>query len=566
MEMKQQTMSPNKIDFRHLNRQQRRALGITVSAGYTRVSTPGQAEEGLSLATQDEKIIQRAEELGFLYLMTYTDSGISGGDIDHRSGILQLLEDAEKGLFDCVIIYSISRISRDLTDFLSIASTLERYDIKLISLSEVIDTSNSSGNFSRNIVAVAAQYERERTSEIVAENMDEIAKEGRFTGGRMLGYCSGVDEEGRKTLIIEPEGAAIVQVIYEKYAAGEGYRAIANYLNKQGSKTVTGKAFSAGGVKTILSNQKYGGIIEYGKYRQWKKKRRRGLNLNPIVQKGIHQPIIEEELYRKVRERLELEQKQPNWNHRGMNVLTGLLKCPVCHGPMAASNVTNTLKDGTKKKLRYYSCANFRNKGASVCSANSIRADHAEQFVADRLRELVTIPEFLSSLVKEINQKIQEEIRPLEQELAVLLGDIEELNEKLETWKNFELITSDFPEEILLRKNEVKEQLMFAKQREREILSVLEHQHQKVTIEDTEQLFQALDKFLQTADKSAIKQVYRTFIQEVKFDPLNKNDIKITMAFDETVIHQLNQIYQETVSKQTDTVFFVLERPFRVVI
>ena len=92
---------------------------------------------------------------------------------------------------------------------------------------------------------------------------------------------------------------------------------------------------------------------------------------------------------------------------------------------MAASNVTNTLKDGTKKKLRYYSCANFRNKGASVCSANSIRADHAEQFVADRLRELVTMPEFLSSLVKEINQKILEEIRPLEQELAVLLGDME---------------------------------------------------------------------------------------------------------------------------------------------
>lgn len=564
--MKQQTMSPNKIDFRHLNRQQRRALGITVAAGYSRVSTPGQAEDGLSLATQGDKIIQRAEELGLYYLMTYTDSGISGGDIDHRAGILQLLEDAEKGLFDCVIIYSISRISRDLTDFLSIASTLEKYDIQLISLSEVIDTSNSSGNFSRNIVAVAAQYERERTSELVSENMDMIAKEGRFTGGRMLGYRSGVDEEGRKTLIIDPDGAAIVQVIYEKYAAGEGYRAIANYLNKQGSKTVTGKTFSAGGVKTILSNQKYGGIIEYGKYRQWKKKRRRGLNLNPIVQKGIHQPIIEEGLFQKVRERLELEQKQPNWNHRGMNVLTGLLKCPVCHGPMAASNVTNTLKDGTKKKLRYYSCANFRNKGASVCSANSIRADHAEQFVADRLRELVTMPDFLSSLVKEINQKILEEIRPLEQELAVLLGDMEELNEKLETWENFELITNDFPEEILLRKNEVKEHLMFAKQREREILSVLEHQHQKVTMEDTERLFQALDKFLQTADKSAIKQVYRTFIQEVKFDPLNKNDIKITMAFDETVIHQLNQIYQETVSKQMDTVFFVLERPFTMAI
>ncbi|MBC2278740.1 hypothetical protein HCB42_07375 [Listeria welshimeri] len=78
---------------------------------------------------------------------------------------------------------------------------------------------------------------------------------------------------------------------------------------------MTGKAFSAGGIKTILSNQKYGGFIEYGKYRQWKKKRRRGLNLNPIDYEGIHQPIIEEGLFKKVRERLELKRAQPKQNN-----------------------------------------------------------------------------------------------------------------------------------------------------------------------------------------------------------------------------------------------------------
>ncbi len=46
---------------------------------------------------------------------------------------------------------------------------------------------------------------------------------------------------------------------------------------------------------------------------------------------------------------------------------------------MAASNTTNTLKDGTKKRIRYYSCSNFRNKGSKVCSANSVRADVLEK-------------------------------------------------------------------------------------------------------------------------------------------------------------------------------------------
>lgn len=65
---------------------------------------------------------------------------------------------------------------------------------------------------------------------------------------------------------------------------------------------------------------------------------------------------------------------------------------------MEASNTTSTLKDGTKKRIRYYSCANFRNKGTKVCHANSIRAD-----VANRLKEVIQVPEILGKLVKELN-------------------------------------------------------------------------------------------------------------------------------------------------------------------
>lgn len=563
MNMSQEIILP---DINKLTRKQRREKGVKVAVGYTRVSTQGQVDDGLSLATQAEKIEEKAASLSLTYHMTYTDSGISGGDIAHRSGMIQLLEDAKSGLFDAVIIYSVSRVSRDLDDFLTIVRTLERYDIELISISELIDASNPAGTMSRNLMAVVAQFERERTSELVAESMKTVAKEGRFTGGRMLGYYCGVDEEGRKTLLIEPKGAAIVRTIFTKYASGEGYRAIANYLNRQGDTTITGKSFTAGGIKTILSNQKYGGIIEYGKYQQWKKKRRRGVNPTPIVQKGIHEPIIEEALFLKVRERLEMEKRQPNWNHRGENVLTGLLTCPVCHGPMAASNVTNTLKDGTKKRIRYYSCANFRNKGASVCGANSIRADYAEKFVSDRLRELVTIPEFLPVLVKEMNQKIEEELQPLEQELAVLLVNMTDIEKKVEVYHQFEELTDEHQEDISSQKEKLKEQLIYSKQREHEILSVLNHQHEKITVDNVSQIFTALDHFLNKADKAMIKSVYRTFIQKITFDPLTKDAIQLTMTFNEEIVHQLNQLYQETLSNQTDGVFFVLKRPFTFVL
>ena len=99
--------------------------------------------------------------------------------------------------------------------------------------------------------------------------------------------------------------------------------------------------------------------------------------------------------------------------------------------------------------------------------------------MADRLVEIITVPGFLDVLVREINARIREEIKPLEQELA-------DISEKLESWKQFEAIANEFSEDINQRKEELTEQLIFSKQREREILSVLEHQDQLVEVTDIE--------------------------------------------------------------------------------
>ncbi|RXX01916.1 recombinase family protein, partial [Enterococcus faecium] len=128
--------------------------------------------------------------------------------------------------------------------------------------------------------------------------------------------------------------------------------------------------------------------------------------------------------------------------------------CPECGAPMAASNVTNTLKDGTKKRIRYYSCSVFRNKGASVCHANSIRAEQAETFVADRLKEIVQLPEVLPRLVAALNEEIVRQSQPLEQELVVLLERKEELKNKIEKW---EVALEDSPELFPMLKDRLDE-------------------------------------------------------------------------------------------------------------
>lgn len=89
--------------------------------------------------------------------------------------------------------------------------------------------------------------------------------------------------------------------------SGQGYRAIANELNQLGYHTVKGNSFSTTAVKDILHYKIYGGYLEYARYVDWDSKRRKGKNSRPILVKGTHEPLISEETYHAVQERLDLE-------------------------------------------------------------------------------------------------------------------------------------------------------------------------------------------------------------------------------------------------------------------
>ncbi|VTS88203.1 cassette chromosome recombinase B [Enterococcus hirae] len=269
---------------------------------------------------------------------------------------------------------------------------------------------------------------------------------------------------------------------------------------------------------------------------------------------------------KRIEERLALEGKQPKWNHTGENVLTGLLRCPECGAPMAASNVTNTLKDGTKKRIRYYSCSIFRNKGASVCHANSIRAEQAETFVADRLKEIVQLPEVLPRLVAALNEEIARQSQPLEQELVVLLERKEELKTKIEKW---EAALEDSPELFPMLKDRLDELTEKRRQlhiRENEILGIFQQQGEPIQVKDVQRILTSLDRFLAQSEKKQVKALYRTFIEKITFDPNHKEILEITMKFTPAVVQQLNEQYQIAVSKTKDMAIFVLKTPFTLTI
>ena len=171
--------------------------------------------------------------------------------------------------------------------------------------------------------------------------------------------------------MINQHEANIVKYIFESYAKGHGYRKIANALNHKGYVTKKGNPFSISAVTYILSNPFYIGKIQF-------EIRRKGLNDKPVIAEGKHTPIISQSLWDKVQARKKQVSEKPQVHGKGTNILTGLISCPQCSAPMAAVTPQTHLKMALKR-IRYYSCSNFRNKGSKVCSANSVRADVIEK-------------------------------------------------------------------------------------------------------------------------------------------------------------------------------------------
>lgn len=394
---------------------------------YARVSTEEQAKEGFSIAAQLQTLRQYAQVYKWEVVDEYVDEGISGKSVNGRPEMQRLIKDVENERFDAVIVWKISRLSRNMLDTLMILDKFEKYNVKFISYSENFDTSSPIGRLVLQIMASIAEMERNTLSENVKLGMKQRALEGRWNGGVVFGY-----DTVKKELVINEEEAKIIQLIYHMYANGKGLRAISNYLNKAGFRTKRNRHFSINGVAQILDNVVYNGKISWLKVENWDTKRRKGKNPNPILVEGKHEAIISDELWNVVRAR----RKSKSFKQRQSNepfLLSGLLRCPDCGQVMVPSITTHTRRDGTKRKHRYYVCSDFHNKGSAACKANSIKAYEAEDTVIKKIEQFSSNKKKLYKTLLDISSSSANLISQLNKELVGIerrLKEIEQLQTK----------------------------------------------------------------------------------------------------------------------------------------
>ncbi|WP_302782562.1 recombinase family protein [Clostridium saudiense] len=490
---------------------------------YCRVSTEEQSENGYGIDEQERLLEEWCKKMGYVIYKCYSDRGISGKNIKDRPALKELLSDAKAGKFDMVISWKINRVSRKLEDVLKIVNLLEKNNITFKSYSEPFETDTPAGRMQFQMMALIGEFERGTIAQNVKMGMIAKAKSGNWCGGRVLGYdlvpnnSPEEEKKGKNKLKINEKEAEIVRFIFNEYSKGKGYKAITNQINKLGYKTKKGNDFSVGSIRDILTNPVYIGEIRYNVRQNWSEKRRRNINPNPIRVKGKHEAIIDRELWDKVQLILESKKGKPSRIYDGEYPLTGILRCPKCGAGMVISRTTNTLADGSKKRIAYYCCGNWKNKGTSVCNSNTIRVDKANEYVFKKIEELVSNEAMIKAVVKNINKERKDKVKPAKR----LLGDIDKELEKLDKRKRkiFEAYEDDIltKEEFQTRKNELNEKIRILEEEKKPLLNTIsEEVSEEIPYEFIKDILMNFSKILNSSvSREQQKKLLHMIISEI---------------------------------------------------
>ena len=314
-------------------------------AAYCRVSTDKE-EQLHSLNHQKEFFMEYARRKGYELYRLYADEGISGTSLKNRDAFKALLRDAELGFFDMVVVKDISRFARNTVDALQSIRKLKALGINTLFLTANMDSMGDS-EFVLTLFSAMAQEESNHLSKRVKWGKKINAEKGRVPQ-RLFGY----DRIDNFTLAINPREAATVRKIFSLYNEQDlGCRTISMILNREGDKTKFGGEWNPRGVRRVLVNPIYCGILVNHKYEIADFLTGKQISI-PKEEQFIHQrpawAIVTPEVFQKAQEILSSRRKtynsgaSPAFRYSGRHLFSTLIKCAHCGRSFTRKSYTYT--------------------------------------------------------------------------------------------------------------------------------------------------------------------------------------------------------------------------------
>jgi len=413
-----------------------------IAGGYLRLSDDD-AQDGtsVSIETQSKIVKDYCLKYGFLLYDTYPDDGYTGTNFN-RPNFKRLMEDAESGKINTIIVKDLSRFGRNYVQVgMYISEILPEMGIRFIAIGDNVDTGEDNVDYDLMVPIknVFNEYYPADCSRKVRQAFITKASNGEFIGSQApYGYRK--SSEDKHVLEIDEETGPIVIDIFRMIAyLGYGYNKVARVLRER--KIIKPAAYQAkiahrefkgdpydwneATILKIVNNETYLGKLISGKRRKLSFKSKRVINQPEekwIVIENVHPALISQELWDDAHKALSSRKRE---NHSGFdNIFAGLLKCDKCG--YALSIATPGYEKG------FYMCNTYRKKGPSRCSKHYIKYSEIYEAVLKDIQEVTSIiynneDTFVKMVIDKVGEsaileqkRIAKEISDLEQRIADL--------------------------------------------------------------------------------------------------------------------------------------------------
>ncbi len=357
-------------------------------AAYIRESSEEQGQ-GFSPSAQRQKIHEFAKDNGIEMVTEYCDLHSAWRKSNARPEFQRLMADAADGKFDVVLVFHTSRFARNQAEARRYKQLLrERLGIQVISVTQPLghDPSEPSSFLAESINEMFDEYYSVSLSFWVRTGLHEKARQGRLTGLLPWGY---VRDPETKLAVPHPERAPLVLEMFKRYNTGqESDQFLAAWFNAKGARTRRDREFCSDTVRDMLLNAAYCGYVS-------------GKRDNSKAIKGLHEPIVPEELFDSVQRlrayRATVKQPSPPSDEY---LLRKMLRCERCGARMHGTR-------GSCPPVRRYLCSSRRH--GMACDQPMTRAEPLENQLTEWLRAFQPDAELRKRVLDTISAKAREQ-------------------------------------------------------------------------------------------------------------------------------------------------------------
>jgi DNA invertase Pin-like site-specific DNA recombinase len=297
---------------------------------YIRVSTRRQAEDGESLAMQEQMGHDYAAAHGMRVVEVYVDT-VTGRFLE-RPDLLRMIRERDR--FEAVLVYKRDRLSRSRDNVAVINHQLRR---PIISMTEP-NGERPEEKLTNTILDAMSEFSTALTADRVRDTNNELARRGEWHGGTPP---TGYDCVDRRLVL--NDDAPFVKAIYDTFLNVRTLRSVA--------KTFNGKFGDGTGIRKMIANPVYAGLITH-----------RG-----IVYQGIHEPIIDMETLVRATDVLAENLGKPN-KGSGRKAAGRQL----CEGDMIVGPCGHAMWPRTDRTSQQYRCSARVQLGRDACTTRPV--------------------------------------------------------------------------------------------------------------------------------------------------------------------------------------------------